>query len=382
MSKVVHQVSFLSVSRKLSAGLFPGGMNRRKKNRKPPGGPPSAALRQGLKQTWGQLFRMNLFLSALLLCLAQLAYAQQYSPRTHFYENSLAYNPATAGIEPEIPIRLNFRQQWTGLDDAPYTQTLSSHGFAGKHIGLGLVLYNDVAGPSRNTGMQASVARHFALDEDGKRWFSFGMSMLLYQYKFDVRRLRTDVANDPAVDALARQNSRLVPDVAAGFYLNDANGFVGISCMNLMESKSDIFVTPDNQNTIERAYYFFGGYRFPVNDAFSMEPVTLIKVTETAAWQADVMLKANYNQYWGGFSYRTGDAVSALVGMRIDMFSFGYSYDYPVSDIAGFNKGTHEITAAVHIFNAISKAGPLENEDGGGGRRGNTFNPAPPRKRR
>lgn len=312
--------------------------------------------------------------------LAHLGYAQQYAPRTHFYENSLSYNPALAGVEQEIPIRLNFRQQWTGLKDAPYTQTLSSHGFAGKNVGLGLVIYNDVAGPSRNTGLQASVARHFALDEEGKRWFSFGMSMLLYQYKFDVRRLQTDIPNDPAVDALARQNSRLVPDVAAGFYLNDANGFVGISCMNLIQTKSDIFVTPNNNNTIERAYYLFAGYRFPVNDAVSIEPVTLVKVTEAAAWQADIMVKGNYNNYWAGLSYRTGDAVAALLGLRIDMFSFSYSYDYPVNEIGDFNKGTHEVTAAVYIFNALSRGGPLEKESGG--RRGkSSFNQAPKRRR-
>ncbi len=308
--------------------------------------------------------------------------AQQYSPRTHFYENSLAFNPATAGIEEEIPIRLNFRQQWTGLEDAPYTQTLSSHAFTGRNLGLGLVIYNDVAGPSRNTGLQASVARHFAIDEDAKRWFSFGMSMLLYQYKFDVRRLRTDVPNDPAVDALARQNGRLVPDVSAGVYVNDANGFVGLSCMNLMETKSDIFISPDNRNTIERAYYLFAGYRFPINDAFALEPVTLVKVTESAAWQADVMLRAHYNNIWGGLAWRTGDAAAALVGMRIDMFSFSYSYDYPVSDIGQFNKGTHEITAAVHIFNAVSRGGALEKGGGSRNRRGGIFNPTPPRRRR
>jgi type IX secretion system PorP/SprF family membrane protein len=314
----------------------------------------------------------------ILAGLMHVGYAQQYTPRTHFYENSLSYNPAIAGSEQEIPIRLNFRQQWTGLEDAPYTQTLSSHGFSGKNLGLGLVIYNDVSGPSRNTGLQASVSRIFALDEDQKRWFSFGMSLLLYQYKFDVRRLQTDLPNDPAVDALARQNSRLVPDMAAGFYLNDENGFVGISCMNLIQTKSDIFVTPDNVNTVERAYYLFAGYRFPLNDAFSVEPVTLVKVTEASAWQADVMVKGNYNNYWAGLSYRTGDAVAILVGMRIDMFSFAYSYDYPVSEIGNFNRGTHEITAAVHIFNAISKAGSLEKE---GGTRGKSFNKAPKRRR-
>lgn len=327
------------------------------------------------------LFR-KVRLCGLLLGIVQVVYSQQYSPRTHFYENSIVFNPATAGIEDEIPIRLNFRQQWTGLEDAPYSQTLSSHAFAGRNIGLGLVLYNDVAGPSRNTGIQTSVARHFALDNDGKRWFSFGMSMLLYQYKFDTRRIRTDVPNDPAVYKLERQNGRLVPDIAAGFYLNDENGFVGVSCLNLMETKSDIFITSDNPNTIERAYYLFGGYRFPLNESLSFEPVALVKVTEAKAWQADVMAKVNYEQYWGGVSYRTDDAISVLVGVRLDMFSFGYSYDYPISDIGGFNNGTHEITAAVHIFNAISKRGPLDNESASPGRRGKTFNPTPPRRRR
>lgn len=315
-----------------------------------------------------------------LACIDTVVTAQQYTPRTHFYENSLAYNPATAGIENEIPIRLSFRQQWTGLDDAPYTQTLSSHAFVGNNLGLGLVLYNDVAGPSRNTGLQAAVARHFPLDAEGKRWFSFGMSMLLYQYKFDVDRLKTDVPNDPAINALARQHGRLVPDAAAGVYVSDANGFIGISCMNLIETQSDIFISADNKNTIERAYYMFAGYRFPLNAAFSFEPVTLLKVTEAASWQADVMVRAHYNQYWAGLSYRTSDAAAALVGMRVDMFSFTYSYDYPVSEIGSFNKGTHEITAAVHIFNAISRSGAMEK--GGDARRSGSFNPRPPRRRR
>ena len=60
--------------------------------------------------------------AALFFGIVQVVYSQQYSPRTHFYENSIAYNPATAGIEDEIPIRLNFRQQWTGLDRHPCRQ--------------------------------------------------------------------------------------------------------------------------------------------------------------------------------------------------------------------------------------------------------------------
>jgi type IX secretion system PorP/SprF family membrane protein len=300
----------------------------------------------------------------LIVCLwiftVSVAAAQQYSPRTHFYQNSLAYNPAISGTEEEVPIRLNFRQQWTGLDDAPNSQTLSSHGYVGKNVGLGVVLYNDVAGPSRNTGLQASMARHFALDKEGKRWFSFGLALVMYQYKFDLDRLKTDTPNDPAVLALASQNSRLTPDLVAGFYINDENGFVGISCMNMIQNKSDMLDQSNNFNTVARSYYLFAGYKFPVNKELSIEPATLFKVTEAKVWQADVMVKVNYNNYWGGISYRTSDALSLLLGMRVDLFGIGYSYDYPVSGIGNYNKGTHEITATVYIFNSISRSGPLE----------------------
>jgi len=319
----------------------------------------------------------------LLGCLYSLtvitAVAQQYAPHTHFYQNSLIYNPAIAGTEDEIPIRVNFRQQWSGMDDAPTSQTLSSHAFVGRNVGLGLVLYNDLAGPSRNTGFQASAARHFALDKEGKRWLSFGLSLMLYQYKFDLSRLRTDIPNDPAVIALATQNSRITPDMTSGVYINDENGFIGFSCMNMIQNKQNILDQSANLNTVMRTYYMFAGYRFPLNKDVSIEPVAFVKVTEARVWQADMMVKANYNKCWAGLSYRTGDAASLLAGFRVDMFSFAYSYDYPVTGIGNYNRGTHEITAAVHIFNATSRQGPLERIEPADRRHG--FNKAPRRRR-
>lgn len=292
-----------------------------------------------------------------------VASAQQASPRTQFYQNRLAYNPAVAGSDKEIPITMNFREQWMGIDYAPSTQTLSSHAFAGRNVGLGLVIANDVAGPSRNTGFQAAMSRHFAIDREGKRFFSFGMSLLLYQFRFDVDQLKTDIPNDPAVAALAKQNSRMTPDMGAGIYLSDERGYAGISCLNMIQTKSDIFNVENSANTIKRIYYLLAGYRFPVNHEFSIEPLGLLKMTEAFSWQADIMVKAYYNNYWAGLAYRTDDAAAALLGLRLDMFSFSYSYDYPVSKIGSFNSGTHEVTASVFIFNATSRYGPLKKDE-------------------
>jgi type IX secretion system PorP/SprF family membrane protein len=289
--------------------------------------------------------------------------AQQYAPRTQFYETRLAYNPAVAGSEKEVPILVNFRQQWVGLDDAPVTQALYAHGFLGKGMGMGAVLYNDLAGPSRNSGLQISAARHFAMDGTGKRWLSFGMSLMLYQFRFDTDRLKTDIQNDPAVMNLARQNSRLTPDLSSGVYINDDNGYVGISCQNIIQNQLDLFNKESSANSIERTYYFLAGYKFATNPDFSIEPLTQIKLTEVGAWQGNFMVKTHYKTYWAGLSYSTGDAVGILLGGRKDIFSFSYSYDYPVSKIQTFNKGTHEITVGGFLFNSLGRTGPLEKRE-------------------
>lgn len=304
-----------------------------------------------------------ILLSSTISCFVQ---AQQVTQRTQFHLNRFIFNPAVAGTSDDIPLLVNVRKQWVGIDDAPTTQSFSAHAFTGKGMGLGMTFFNDIAGPSRNTGFSFAAARHFRLTPERQKehtWLSVGASAMFYQYFFDVNKLTTDEPDDQAILRLEGQNSRLYSDITFGAYINNKVWFLGFSAANLLESQYDIFSFDLNPNTLQRTYYLIAGYKYMVNDLIGIQPVTLLRGTEAGIFQADIMVKGYYQNHWLGFSYRTSDAISALVGFSFQKsIQFSYSYDITVSDLDTYNNGTHEFTAIFYLFDPINREGKREKE--------------------
>jgi hypothetical protein len=46
-------------------------------------------------------------------------------------------------------------------------------------------------------------------------------------------------------------------------------------------------------------------------------------------------------------SWRTGDAIILIMGLKYDRFLFGYAFDFTLTDIRKQSFGSHEITVAV-----------------------------------
>ena len=298
----------------------------------------------------------SIFCFTLLLLSGNLC-SQQVTPLTQFTFNRFAFNPAVAGSDDDIPIMIHYRNQWAGFEDAPVTQSLSAHAFTGKGVGLGLFIDNDAAGPSRRTSLNFSGAYHYKMDREGRNFLSFGLTALFYQYFFDADKLRTDQPNDPAVIQQSLQNSRLTPDIAAGVYFSNDVLFLGISATQLVQTKRDIFSQDFNDNSLRRTYYVMGGYRIQGgNPNLAFEPSVLLKGIESSNIQADIILKSYYQQHWFGIGYRTSDAIAAMLGLRWQSLSIGYSYDFTLSDIQDFSSGTHEFVAGYYIFNTITRA--------------------------
>ena len=310
--------------------------------------------------------KKKVYLIALVVCITSAAcvQAQQLGQRSQFYLNRFAYNPAVAGSESSIPIMLNVRQQWIGIDDAPSSQTFMSHAYTGKGMGVGVVIYNDVAGPARNTGFNLSAARHFkvkGVDRGESTWLSVGMGALLYNYFIDAEELTTDpdeVRNDPAIDRLLAENSRLSADISFGVYLGNDTWFLGISAVNLIQTEQDIFTEAFNRNNLRRTYFAVAGYKHPLNTQFALEPAVFVKGTENGVFQGDVLLKGYFHQHYLGIGYRSDDAMVAMLGMTLkDFFQFAYSYDLTTSDLSDYNNGTHEVTVVMNLVAPISRDG-------------------------
>ena len=52
---------------------------------------------------------------------------------------------------------------------------------------------------------------------------------------------------------------------------------------------------------------------------------------------------------WLGLSYRQSDAFVLLFGIDYGQYFFGYSYDTSVSEINGYNSGSHELVVGYNF---------------------------------
>ena len=79
-----------------------------------------------------------------------------------------------------------------------------------------------------------------------------------------------------------------------------------------------------------------------------------LEVGSTVTWKS---------MAWAGFSYRTGDALSMLLGYTYqDYISFGYSYDFTTSNLSTYSGGSHELLFRI-LFKRSKKVKETTNQD-------------------
>src|ERR1700744_1567171 len=106
----------------------------------------------------------HIIIAAALLCAANVSQAQNYPHYTMFMFNKLLYNPAYAGNKDLTTVNAYYRDQWTGIDGAPKTFTVSVDGPVGsymkpfRHVALGLLISNEQLGVVNNTNVMAYYA--------------------------------------------------------------------------------------------------------------------------------------------------------------------------------------------------------------------------------
>ncbi len=294
---------------------------------------------------------MKKYLVILSIALAGGASAQQISLNTQYLFNETLINVGATGAKEYVPVQLTYRKQWVKFPGSPTTQILSSHGAVGKRMGFGGTVFNDVAGPSRRTGININGAYHLRLDAKDEHKLGLGLGVSFTQKMIDVDRLETYLPDDPAL--LAGYNNQLVPDANFGVYYRYLDkGFAGISAHNLVQLRRDLYDFQDPfANPLVRTYYFLGGYNFELGDNFGLKASTLVQMIETTTTQFDLTAIGVYkNMVWLGASYRHGDAVAFLIGGQAGPFRFGYAYDYTLSDIRNYSQGSHEVFLELQFF--------------------------------
>jgi len=285
----------------------------------------------------------------ILFCLGALLYlgtqAQQLTFNSQYMLNQYLINPAAAGAKNKLSVATGFRQQWAGFKDAPKTQMISGNGMINREMGVGGVLYNDVTGPLKKIGFNASYAYHFRLDRASQ--LALGVSAMLTQHVLDGANF---VLNDEIDNTLNAKQKSFNPDASFGVYYYGDNFFAGLSIPQLIENKYRFGDVISKGSKEVRHYYLSGGYKHKINKYFSIEPSVLIKYALNTPLQFDINARAFYkDDMWVGLSYRNKESIVTLVGMNRDEFTIGYSFDYTVSQIRKYSAGTHELYLGYRI---------------------------------
>ncbi len=307
----------------------------------------------------------------MVLVLPRYVAAQQNPVYDQYMLNMYLVNPAVAGYEGVTELYLYGREQWVGYADRPRTYSLSfqtriyqDKGFSGKRravrrgnhwgslantivrpsMGIGAILYNDINGRMRRTGIQGSYSYLFY---GGPIMYSIGLSVSLQQYSANIlpEDLYDPMIDDPLVMA-GKPNSGFAPDAGVGFLASNKDFFAGVAVSNLLQNSLQF--GRDNRMTAyrqQRQYHIMGGYRFtPGRDDFALEPSAVVVLTEQLGWMVDVNFKGYYrSSYWAGLSFRSLSNLVVMAGLRYQRFLIGYAYEYALgSNFTSTRFGSHE----------------------------------------
>ncbi|WP_394992980.1 type IX secretion system membrane protein PorP/SprF [Emticicia sp.] len=282
----------------------------------------------------------------IVLFVSFKASAQQDAQFSHYIFNQLFVNPATAGSENVTRFQAIYRTQYLGyqstFDDggAPVSQVISAN-IPLKMIksGIGFTFVNDKIGASTQRDLKLSYAYHLPV---GGSQLALGVSGGFFTRGIDYGRLRARDENDPLI---ATGNvSQSAFDLGAGAYLYNPGYSIGLS-MNHLNEPTFGLGTKTATNTLKRSAYLTGSMLFGVSYMIDVSPMLIIK-SDLSTISAEVGAMATYdNKYWFGASYRTGDAVSTLLGANLMNGSLrvGYAMDIVVGGANAKSATSHEI---------------------------------------
>lgn len=309
-----------------------------------------------------------LLLYCFAICTATLAMGQQMPLYSLSILNKYRMNQAYAGLDNAINATGVYRSQWVDFPGAPesyqvnvFTPMYRLHG------GMGLFVDADKIGAERT--LQVGLSYNYIKTFSQLGYLSFSGTIALLQKSFDGRVIRTPDGNyeggsldhkDGILSSVLSKGSS--PMAHLGVYFANDNLEAGISCDNLWAPKlkaSDESFTFKPRNHIN-AYF---EYLVPLSEQIGLVPSVMLR-TDLVAYQSDINVKVQFrNTLFGGMALRgynrqSFDAIAVFVGYHINQnLLIAYNYDFTISAIQNYSRGSHELVVNYKIGKNWGPAG-------------------------
>ena len=300
----------------------------------------------------------RLVLICIFGALAAGLFAQQDPKFTQNMYLVPFYNPGAVGSADKICLAAAFRNQWTGLPDAPVSTTFSAHmpfNLFGRKHGVGVNLLNDNL--AFNNDFLFSAAYSFKIDLGTGR-LGLGINVGMANQTLTPTWNGADVISPTQDPSIPRNGGSVFGfDMGLGVHYNTENLYVGVSTSHLNQT-SFIYPEENEETKLIRHYYLMAGYNLQLtNPMFEIIPSLMVQ-TDMRSNHIYLNTNLRYNKrFWGGVSYSVGGAISALFGIELmNGLKIGYSYDFELSPLLNYNSGSHEVTVRYCFDLSIDKS--------------------------
>jgi type IX secretion system PorP/SprF family membrane protein len=277
---------------------------------------------------------------AIAMVGATLCHAQPRVQFTQYMFNNLIINPAYAGADESLSLTFINRSQWSGVKNAPKTQTLALHTLsANKRMGLGMTLQNDRLGAQKN--LNGLLVYSYHLKTGRHSVLSMGLQAGFFNNKRDYSSL-TGSSNDPHLNNLFISTTSF--DFGAGFYFRLKDFRAGLSSPSMLTKRIHL---NDTVRVALSSTNIFGllSYVFTVNEQVDMMPTILIKYIPDLPVGFDANINFIYRKILTmGFSYRHNESFDFMLKAKVTpLLQVGYAYDHPFGVVSRISNGSHEL---------------------------------------
>ena len=258
--------------------------------------------------------------------------AQQDALLSQYMFNQLVFNPAHAGSDEKIVSSILYRNQWSNTNYSPKTLAFAIHSpFNQRRNGIGFQVENTSQSFFNYSTVMLSYAYRIIF---AKGLLAMGISGGGSQMAVNFGR---ESVRDPDDATIQNLKSKVFyyPEIGTGLYYQREKWYVGLATQHLIPLKTKI----DNYSFPARPLHFYlnAGYKFQLSTSVQYIISGLYKHAILFTPQIDITQHIIVNEnFWGGISYRTTQAMALQAGIRFDRLipqlrqevKIGYAFDW------------------------------------------------------
>lgn len=311
--------------------------------------------------------KRTLLLLLLVGCMGSIQGQDFYF--SQFYSAPLYLNPAMTGSSEMTRMGINYRKQWPGLefDFNGYSAFIDHYSFDLKSgIGLAVNSFNEQHLRLSSTEVSFLYSYNLDLSDSWNLRMGSQTSYVMKNGFFDNSLFgdQIDVFNRTiqpgSMDALSHVDPFNYLDLSFGFLATTPDAWFGGSAHHV--NNPAIRYSGENRHDLMDAKYSaHGGVQFDFEPQNYWGEGTQRNMTVMANYivqgpfsQLDVSSQVLYDQFIAGLGYRgipginlmpNQDSIIFLLGFSLDSgLIIGYSYDWMISNVGMYTKGSHEFS--------------------------------------